>query len=275
MKEMWRIWSLVLMMTPAFAQLPEGLFSYQVGRMEIILLPDQQGTGNADILLHADPDMLERLLPDGTFANAIHAFLIRTPHQTLLVDSGFGTRLPDHLEALGVAPGDIHTILLTHMHGDHIGGLLRNGQAAFPTAEIYVAQREHDYWAREAPAHSAMQTVLAQYDGRFRLFQPLSSSQPFTFLLPGIQGFAAYGHTPGHTMYLLESDGEKLLIWGDLVHAMAIQMPDPRVAVTYDVAPEEAVQTRVEVLRYVAENHLPVAGMHIPFPGMGTLQPDR
>jgi glyoxylase-like metal-dependent hydrolase (beta-lactamase superfamily II) len=83
---------------------------------------------------------------------------------------------------------------------------------------------------------------------------------------------ATYGHTPGHTSFLIESKESKLLIWGDLTHAMAIQMPYPQVAVTYDVNPEGAVQSRKAVLTYVSENHIPVAGMHIAYPAIGEIK---
>jgi glyoxylase-like metal-dependent hydrolase (beta-lactamase superfamily II) len=86
---------------------------------------------------------------------------------------------------------------------------------------------------------------------------------------------AAYGHTPGHTMYLVGDGEERLLLWGDLTHAMAMQMPVPKVAMVYDVDPEQAVATRLKVLRYVVEHKLPVAGMHIPATGMGRVDEDK
>ncbi|MCL1822154.1 MAG: MBL fold metallo-hydrolase, partial [Prolixibacteraceae bacterium] len=94
---------------------------------------------------------------------------------------------------------------------------------------------------------------------------------PSSTLLPGICALAAYGHTPGHTMYLVESENEKFLIWGDLIHAMAIQMPYPEVAVTYDIDPVQAVKSRQETLKFIEKNKIPVGGIHIAFPGMGKI----
>jgi glyoxylase-like metal-dependent hydrolase (beta-lactamase superfamily II) len=95
-----------------------------------------------------------------------------------------------------------------------------------------------------------------------------------TETVKGIYAIAAYGHTPGHTMFMLESGGEKMLIWGDLTHAMAIQIPRPGVSVTYDTDPVAAAEVRKAVLEYAAENKIPVAGMHIAYPGMGYVNKD-
>jgi glyoxylase-like metal-dependent hydrolase (beta-lactamase superfamily II) len=91
---------------------------------------------------------------------------------------------------------------------------------------------------------------------------------------PGIRAAAAYGHTPGHTLFLIESEGEQLLLWGDLTIAMAVQMPLPKVATTYDRDPDASVASRLQVLRYAAERDVVVGGAHIPYPGMGRLAAD-
>ena len=90
----------------------------------------------------------------------------------------------------------------------------------------------------------------------------------------GIQPLAAYGHTPGHAMFLIQDSGEQLLIWGDLAHAMAVQMAHPKISVTYDVDPDMARESRQKVLKYVAEEGIPIAGMHIPTPGTGKVEKD-
>ena len=90
-------------------------------------------------------------------------------------------------------------------------------------------------------------------------------------IMRGIYAVEAYGHTPGHTMFLLNSGGERLLIWGDLTHAMAVQIPRPAVTVTFDVDTAAAAATREKVLKFVSENEIPVAGMHIAYPGIGDI----
>ena len=90
--------------------------------------------------------------------------------------------------------------------------------------------------------------------------------------MPGITTMDTSGHTPGHVSYMLEKDGEKLLILGDLIHFPSIQLPNPDVAVVYDVDPVKAVETRKRVFDFVSANNIPVAGMHVPFPGKLEIQ---
>ena len=256
----------------ATAQNPENIFQTKVGNSEVILLSDGQKTGNKKILLDASPEILEKYIPDGTFPNSCNAFLIKMNGKNILIDSGTGSELLNNLAQIGVRPEDINTILLTHMHGDHIGGLVKNDKAVFPNVtEIYIAQREYDYWHPNTGSKLA-QAVFSLYKNKIKLFQPNSLKSELTPLISGIFAIAAYGHTPGHTMFLLESGNQKMMIWGDLTHAMAIQIPHPEIAVTYDVDPVMATKSRIETLRYVSENNIPIAGMHIYFPGMGFIK---
>jgi glyoxylase-like metal-dependent hydrolase (beta-lactamase superfamily II) len=253
------------------AQNEGAAFSVQVGEATVYLLSEGQQTGALGVLVGATPEMIARTIPSGRFSNAVNAFLIRMPKRNILVDTGFGRQLFDQLKAIGVAPADITDILLTHMHGDHIGGLLKDGRAAFPKARLYIAHPEYEYWTKLLN-HQAI-NVLNIYRDQFLLFRPQIHPDGDE-LLPGILSLATYGHTPGHTSFLLRSGDYRMLIWGDITHAMAIQMPYPQVAVSYDVDPEEAVRTRRAILKYVSENKIPVAGMHISYPGMGMVSAD-
>ncbi|MDR1645505.1 MAG: MBL fold metallo-hydrolase [Tannerellaceae bacterium] len=252
------------------AQNAGNVFTYKVGLFEITLLSESQGQGNKGVLIGATPEMLQKYAPEGTFPNATNAFFVKTPDTNILVDAGYGRNLFNNLEAIGIAPEHVDVVLLTHMHGDHIGGMLRDGKPSFPQAQVYLAQPEHDYWANEGRGQQA-RDVIAAYKERLHLFQPVEAGRNGTPLVAGILGIAAYGHTPGHTAFLVESGKERLLIWGDLTHAMAIQMPYPQVAVTYDVNPEDAIAYRKRILEYVEANKIPVAGMHIAFPGIGAV----
>jgi glyoxylase-like metal-dependent hydrolase (beta-lactamase superfamily II) len=265
---------LLLLASALSAQPTADRYAYRCGEITLTLLTESQGHGGAALLIGADADMQARYLTDGAFANAINAFLVRMPGHTILVDAGFGRRLFDHLDALHIAPEQIDLILLTHLHGDHIGGLLRDGRPAFPNATVYLARAEYDYWL--AGSHAPQQAVLRAYRSRLHCFLPSSPGDTLPDLLPGLQALAAPGHTPGHTAFLFHSGDDRLLIWGDLTHAMAIQVPCPEVAVTYDLDPVQAVRSRRQLFEYVVRHQIPVAGMHIPFPGMGflTVGPD-
>ena len=196
----------------------------------------------------------------------------------MLVDTGFGRGLFTELEKLGIAPEAVNAVLLTHMHVDHISGLLRDGKPAFPNAQIFVAEKEKAYWTDAAimagkpeaaqEAFKLPQAVVAAYEGRLSVFDPGTLQKPAA-LFPGVKSIAAYGHTLGHSMFLLESEGDSLLIWGDLTHVTDLQLAAPTVAVTYDIDPAQAVETRKAVLAHVAANNIPVAGMHISRPAMG------
>jgi glyoxylase-like metal-dependent hydrolase (beta-lactamase superfamily II) len=252
------------------AQNAENVFTYKVGAITVSTLAESQGGGNTRILIGATPEMVEKYLPDGTFPNAVNAFFVKTPDKTILIDAGFGRKLFDNLKEFNTSPEQIDVVLITHMHGDHIGGMLRDGKKSFPNAELYISKEEHDYWMKGG--NEAQAKVIDAYKDKLKLFdaQPLGSVTKD--VIPGVKAIAAYGHTPGHTVFLFDSGGEQLLVWGDLTHAMKIQMPCPEVAVTYDVDPAMAVVSRKKILEYVSANNIPIAGMHIAFPSIGKVK---
>ncbi|MDR1171622.1 MAG: MBL fold metallo-hydrolase [Bacteroidales bacterium] len=255
----------------ALAQENPNIFTYKVGAFEICLLSEGQSAGKPGIFIGATPEMIRKCIPDGTFPTSCNAFLVRMPGKTILVDTGYGRNLFDNLKSLGVTPEQVDIILLTHMHGDHIGGMLKDGQAAFPNAEVYLAKPEHDYWMSDDAKNPNARKVIEVYRSKLHLFQPVEIDAKPNTLFAGIQAVASYGHTPGHTSFMVESGKDKLLIWGDLTHAMAIQMTYPQVAMTYDVNPDVAIASRKKTLEYVAQKKIPIAGMHIAFPGMGKI----
>jgi len=252
------------------AQETPNVFTYKMGTAEVCLLSEGQGMGNSNIFVGATPEMIQKSIPDGSYPRSCNAFLIRISGKNIMVDTGYGSKLFDNLAMMGIAPEQVDAVLITHVHGDHLGGMLIDGQAAFPKAELYISQPEHDFCMNEERNANARKVIDA-YQSKLRLFQPTEIDESPHTLFPGIQAVAAYGHTPGHTLYMVESRDEKLLIWGDLTHAMAIQMPYPQVAMTYDTNTDMAIAARKKVLEFVAKNNIIVAGMHTAFPGMGKI----
>jgi glyoxylase-like metal-dependent hydrolase (beta-lactamase superfamily II) len=258
--------------------------TFEIGDSQVSVLSEEQRNGRVDALAGVTPEMIRTYLPDSVYPSAVNAFLIRTPDKNILVDAGYGRKLFDNMQSLGVSAEDVHIILLTHMHADHIGGLLRDERAAFPKAELYLPQPEYDYWMSDQAMQASpdrrngflqARKVLSSYKDKLHLFVPddIDAANAPSTLLPGVRGVAAYGHTPGHTAYLIESEGAHLLIWGDLTHAMRIQMPCPDVTYARDANPAQSIETRKRILSYVAEKNIPIAGMHIAFPGIGDVIP--
>lgn len=272
----------LLLIGNAYAQESSSMFTYNIGDLKISLLSESQQNGKTNILIGATDEMIKEYAPDGTFPNAMNAFLVQTPDKNILFDTGIGRKLIENLASLGVTPEQIDIICITHMHGDHIGGMLKDDKAVFPNAEIYLPKPEHDYWTNQEIINKLPENnrngflnaikVVNTYKSKLHLFEPINIGTSTTTVLPGIQGIAAYGHTPGHTGFLLESKGEQFLIWADLTHAMVFQMPHPEIAVTYDTNPADAINARQAILKYVSEKNIPIAGMHIAFPGMGRVE---
>ena len=221
------------------------------------------------------------------FALSINAFVVHIGGKLVLVETGSGNYFGDvagHLMAnlgtAGIAPEKIETILLTHMHPDHSAGLtdLATGAKNFPNAELVVHENEPKHWFDDAAMARGTEREkkfmfqqareqTTPYKAQTRLFQKGE-------VLPGITAIPLPGHTPGHTAFLIESKGERLLIWGDAVHIPEVQVPRPEVAMVVDTDPAGAVASRKRIFDMAASERMLVTGMHLHFPGFGHLARD-
>lgn len=257
-------------------------YAYRMGEYRIYVLTENQGKGNTGILIDAPQEVIEKYIPDGTYPNAVHAVLIVKNDEVWLVDTGFGKNIFEQMASVGVSPEKVNHVILTHMHGDHIGGMMRDGKPAFPNADVTVSEKEHNYWASEEEMQKmpenrrgnflSAQNIFQEYGNKIKIQQPHIVGEKFG---DGIHMLEAYGHTPGHVMFLVKDGDNEMLIWGDLTHALAVQMPHPEISVTYDFDPDMARESRLKVLKYVSDQKIPVAGMHIPFSGVGTVTKDK
>ena len=253
--------------------------SFTVGKVRVTALQDMPGEMDISIFRGADEAVMKPLLPSGKAPAGVNVFLVQSDSGNMLVDTGYGTNaaerksaLPELLSLYGLSPESVDTVLLTHMHGDHIGGLVSDGKPFFPNAAVLVSKKELDFWT--APQTLADKPGLAN---NIRMVETMckvygDKVKAFGFeetVVPDITALAALGHTPGHTMFLLESEGEKMLFWGDLVHAAALQFAHPEICAIYDMYMPGAIQTRRAVFEKAAQENLRVAGAHLPFPAVG------
>ena len=270
------------------AQVP-GFYRMALGAFEVTALYDGYIDLDPKILTGiAAPDiqsLIARMFQEATpgVQTAVNAFLVHTGANLVLVDAGaagaFGPTLGGiaaNIRAAGYDPAQVDTVLLTHLHGDHAAGLLgADGKPQFPNATVLAAGEEAAFWLDEAVAAKAPQEVqvffkiardaVAPYRaaGRFKTFA--AGEEP----VPGIRTVAAFGHTPGHTGYLVSSGGKSLLAWGDVVHNHAVQFARPEAVIEFDISKEQALATRRKIFDDAARDRLWVAGAHLPFPGIG------
>ena len=270
----------------AGAQVP-GVYRLKVGAFEVTVLSDgwipldtKIFSGDAD----GASKLLERaFLPKDATPTSVNEWLVNTGDKLVLVDTGTSNvyaatlgRMAKHLGEAGVDPAAVDAVVLTHMHPDHAAGLLTTEKKiAFPNASLHVHEAEYGFWTSpdmygQAPAEFkqffdiARAAIKPYMDaGRVTMFK--SNGE----LFPGMNVMAAPGHTMGHTMVRVSSDGHELLIWGDIVHNAAIQFPQPERALAFDTDQAKAIASRKAVFDMAANDRLMIAGAHLPFPGLG------
>lgn len=250
----------------------ETVFHCKVGDFDVYMLVETSGPGRSNILIGADQALISKYIKSDS-RSAICAFLIRGGGKTVLVDTALGGAIFDSLKKLSVDPAAVDAVLITHLHGDHFGGLAKNGKAMFPKADVYLAEQEKDYWTKTSVNKAAVD-ALAPYGSRVKTFRPAGLDAALAEILPGISPVAAFGHTPGHTCYLVQSGGARLLLWGDLMHVQDIQFPRPDISVTYDTDPVMAAESRKKVLDYAVKNKVLIGGMHLVYPAIGSVSAD-
>jgi glyoxylase-like metal-dependent hydrolase (beta-lactamase superfamily II) len=269
---------------PLFASAQEVLTReiWKAGDMAVTVIQDLPGEMALSLFKGpASEQEKSKYFTNGKAEAGINVFLLRAGDKVVLFDTGTGTafkspgKLFEALASLGVKPEDVDFVLLTHMHPDHVGGLLREGRRAFSKAKLMVSKPELDSWL--ALAERDISNAPA---GRIKDMVNIYGGDVLTLAfgdtpLPGVTALDASGHTPGHTVYQLTAAGKSLLIVGDIIHGMPLQFALPDECATYDMDPPQAVAARNRIFSLAAQKAIPIAGMHFPFANaVGTVKKD-
>lgn len=269
-----------------------GFHRMRLGRMTITTLCDGWFSLSAHDVLRGGRQPLQATLARARLGcmvtSHVNAFVIEDGEHVVLVDTGAGALqdatlggMSTQLAAAGLRPADIDTVLLTHLHPDHMGGLTRNGVAVFPRAIVHVARAEAAFWLHGEPraevdasvqaSFGAARLILSPYmaEGRIRWFDPDASWHG------SLSAESLPGHTVGHTGFRLQTGEADMVFCGDLFHVASAQMADPSITVCYDSEPAQASTTRAAFLAKASRRGYFVAAAHAPFPGLGRIAVDH
>jgi glyoxylase-like metal-dependent hydrolase (beta-lactamase superfamily II) len=265
----------------------------KVGDFEVTALYDGGGPGAfTPEMLHGNQKEIVSFLKKAyvdpkNIVGSDTSFLVNTGEKLILVDAGTGGhwggpalgKLLSNLRAIGYRAEDVDLVLLTHLHVDHSGGITTlDGQRVFPNAEIRAAKEDGDFWLSEEMARKAPKEAQEFFDDARKVMAPYVAAgkwRPFEGAVEfatGVKAFPIHGHTPGHTGYEFISQGQTLLVWGDVVHLTPVQFPRPEISVVYDVDGPAAVKARLPLLQTLAAKGTLIAGAHMPFPGFGRVR---
>ena len=267
-----------------------GYYRVMLGEFEVTALSDGTLDLPMDKLLTnttaaATNKALNSYFLKNPVETSVNAYLINTGNKLVMIDAGaaklFGPTLGNllaNLKASGYQPEQIDEVYITHMHGDHIGGLMEGDKMAFPNAVVRADKRDADFWLSQANMDKAPADGKDGFKGAMASINPYVKAgkfQPFegaTDLVPGVKAASSYGHTLGHTTYVVVSKGEKLVLWGDLMHAAAVQFAAPGVTIQFDSNSKAAAVERSKAYAAAAKAGYLVAATHLSFPGMGHLR---
>jgi glyoxylase-like metal-dependent hydrolase (beta-lactamase superfamily II) len=261
-------------------QLLPGIVQWRIGKKKVTVINDCHLPVSENYFTRLPQEGIRKIQFDGFRSEpptmTINMFLIESDdHAPLLIDAGMGTKAAPAitgglLEALayaGLKASDIGMILITHLHGDHYYGLIdENGNKNFPNAKLWLSPEEHSYWLENDSLGAEDQKNALEANAALKPYERLVPGLPNGAIVPGITPVALPGHTPGHTGFLLQSDGAQLLFWADVLSVPSIQAAMPEIGFVTDSDSQLAVKTRIKTLEDAANNRMLVAGPHLEFP---------
>lgn len=279
---------------PLMAQQAPGYYRMRLGDWEITALSDgtvalpltqiYQGLSEAEIGAY----LKGHFVTDDTEVS-VNAYLVNTGERLVLIDAGTGSimgpslgKLVTSIEDAGYRAEQIDDVILTHIHADHSGGLTTaEGARVYENAILHVNETEVAFWLEASPQAVADPVLGPQIAQAHANIDPYIAAKKLRSFandaspLPGIGSIHRPGHTPGHSSIVLESQGEKLVVWGDIAHGDALQFDQPEVTVSFDTDPAHAMETRAQAFAEAADQGYLVAGAHHSFPGIGRIRRDE
>jgi glyoxylase-like metal-dependent hydrolase (beta-lactamase superfamily II) len=270
----------------ATAQAP-GFYRFKVGEIEVTAVYD--GFANRPLegfvrnaeLADVKKAMAEAFLPENALPISFTTLVLRTGGRLVVLDTGNGDngaptsgRWLANFRAAGFDPAQVNTIVISHFHGDHIGGIrLKDGTAVFPNAEIMVPEPEWAFWTDDAKMGAAPDAMKPAFNNVRRVFGPIMKDvkryEAGKEVVPGLTSVAAYGHTPGHMAFMLASGTGKLMVVSDITNHPALFVRNPNWAAVFDMDAEAARATRIRMLDMAAAERAQVSFYHAPFPATG------
>ena len=245
----------------------------KVGDIEVLPVVDGLGREVAREVLHregagGDPWAChgEYLDGQGRLGLTLGGFLVRSADRTIIVDAGAGPinngkyaggGFLDSLRAYGVAPADVTDVLFTHLHFDHVGWATRKGEIVFPAATYRVHAADWAHFVDSPDADPGAVRKLSPLTARLETFATDCT------LAPGVDARPVPGHTPGSTIYVLSSGGQRALLLGDVVHSV-VELLEPDWQAVFDVDPRAAAAVRSQLVRELESSPAPVAAAHFP-----------
>jgi glyoxylase-like metal-dependent hydrolase (beta-lactamase superfamily II) len=266
-----------------------GYFRMMVGDFEITPLSDGTVDLPVDKLLTQKADKTNAALAKAHLKSPLetsdNAFLINTGSKLILVDTGAGVlfgptlgKLLASMKAAGYSPEQVDEVYLTHFHSDHVGGLTAQSKPTFPNAIVRASKVEADYWLSQANMDKAPSDDKGSFKNAMAALDPyVKAGKLKTFegdveVAPGIRAAGGHGHTPGHTTFVVESRGQKMVMIGDLIHVGAVQFEDPAVTIGFDGDQKAAAAARKKLFDAAAKDGSLIGGAHLQFPGVGYLR---
>jgi glyoxylase-like metal-dependent hydrolase (beta-lactamase superfamily II) len=266
--------------------IPPDIHKFKLGGFQVLVIKDgARPAGNPRETFGTNQPaetvgklLADNFLPTEEFVNSFSPTLIDTGSEVVLFDTGFGKagraqgtgRLVEGLAAAGYMPEDITAVVITHMHGDHIGGIMEDGKAAFPKARYFAGEAEYSFWTDAAragtPAEGNQKSVLANVK---------PNAEKTTFLkeggevVSGITAMLAPGHTPGHLIFNIESQGKRLVLTADTANHYVLSLQRPEWEVRFDMDKAQAAASRKRVFDMIATDKVAFLGYHMPFPAVG------